>query len=357
MPRRSLDTYRSKRDAARTPEPVPPPGPLPKGNNDTFVIQEHHATALHWDFRLERDGVLVSWALPKGLPLDPKDNHLAVPTEDHPLEYASFAGDIAHGEYGGGRVILWDSGTYETEKWDEREVKVVLRGRRSEGRYVLFSTGKNWMVHRMDPPPEGYQPMPRDLRPMTASTDRRMPRTTDAWAFEFRWSGARVLVRVDGGRPDTRDARGRDVTASFPELRELAESLGARQVVLDGVVIGRGPNDEPVGKPVTTRLAASSPSAVRRLRTSAPLTFMAVDVLHLDGRSLLEQPYDARRVELRGLDLDGPAWHESPVFDDGRAVLAAATEQGLPGIIAKRRGSPYRPGEQHDDWREITPAS
>jgi bifunctional non-homologous end joining protein LigD len=354
MPRRSLDTYRSKRNASRTPEPVPPPGPLPKGNNDTFVIQEHHATALHWDFRLERDGVLVSWALPKGLPLDPKDNHLAVPTEDHPLEYASFAGDIAHGEYGGGRVILWDRGTYETEKWDDREVKIVVHGQRSEGRYVLFSTGKNWMIHRMDPPPEGYLPMPRDLRPMIATPDRRMPRASGDWAFEFRWSGARVMVRVDGGRPDVRDVQGHEVTASFPELRELAESLGARQVLLDGVVIGSGPDGQASGEPVHTRLAAASPSTVRRLRRAAPLTFMAVDVVHLDGRSLLQDEYDARRAELHRLGLDGPAWHESPVFDDGRAVLAAAADQGLAGVVAKRRSSPYRPGEVHDDWREVT---
>ena len=103
MPRRSLDTYRSKRDAGRTPEPVPGPGPLPVGHDDTFVIQEHHASSLHWDFRLERDGVLVSWALPKGLPLDPQDNQLAVPTEDHPLEYADFEGEIAPASTAAGR--------------------------------------------------------------------------------------------------------------------------------------------------------------------------------------------------------------------------------------------------------------
>src|SRR3954464_15525344 len=102
-----LTTYRSKRDRRRTPEPVPAEGPLPQGNDDTFVIQEHHATALHWDFRLERDGVLVSWAIPKGIPEDPKVNRLAVQTEDHPLEYASFAEDIPAGEYGGGPVMIW----------------------------------------------------------------------------------------------------------------------------------------------------------------------------------------------------------------------------------------------------------
>jgi len=108
-----LETYRNKRDALRTPEPMPPPGPLPSGNDDTFVIQEHHARALHWDFRLERGGVLVSWAVPKGLPLDPRTNHLAKHTEDHPLDYAGFAGTIPTGEYGGGSVLLWDRGRYD----------------------------------------------------------------------------------------------------------------------------------------------------------------------------------------------------------------------------------------------------
>lgn len=148
-----LRDYRGKRERDRTPEPVPPEGPLPEGRGDTFVVQEHHARRLHWDLRLERGGVLASWAVPKGLPMDPKTNHLAVPTEDHPLEYASFAGEIPKGEYGAGQVYIWDRGTYELEKWDEREVKFVLHGSRVAGRYVLFRTGDNWMIHRMAPAP------------------------------------------------------------------------------------------------------------------------------------------------------------------------------------------------------------
>ena len=131
------------------------------------MIQEHHARALHWDFRLEHDGVLVSWALPKGLPLDPNTNHLAVHTEDHPLDYGSFAGDIPKGEYGAGKVTIWDHGSYETEKWRDKEVMVVLHGKRAKGRYVLFPTGeKNWMIHRMDPAPANYEAMPEHLAPM-----------------------------------------------------------------------------------------------------------------------------------------------------------------------------------------------
>ncbi|HET9081336.1 MAG TPA: DNA polymerase ligase N-terminal domain-containing protein [Trebonia sp.] len=162
-----LEEYRGKRDPARTPEPVPAaaPGTGPGAEaSRAFVVQEHHARRLHWDFRLERDGVLVSWALPKGVPDDPAVNHLAVHTEDHPLEYAGFQGEIPRGEYGAGTVTLWDHGTYEVLKWDEREVKVNLRGERVSGGYVLFAAGgKNWMIHRE------RQPLPATLQPMLAA--------------------------------------------------------------------------------------------------------------------------------------------------------------------------------------------
>jgi bifunctional non-homologous end joining protein LigD len=349
VPQRSLDTYRSKRHAARTPEPVPEPGPLPVGDDDTFVIQEHHASALHWDFRLERDGVLVSWALPKGLPLDPQDNHLAVPTEDHPLEYADFHGEIAPGEYGAGQVTIWDRGRYQTEKWSEREVKVVLHGERSEGRYVLFATGKNWMIHRMDPAPDGFEPLPVPFRPMRATRGRRLPRTVDQWSFEFRWPGERVVVWVDGGRPTAFNADGKDLTSAVPELREMTASLGSHRAVLDGVLTSDAAGLESLRK----RLRAASPSQVRRMAAAAPTMLMAFDLLHLDGRALLDEPYDVRRAALEGLGFDGPIWHTAPRFDDGPAVLAAAREQHLPGLVAKLRTSAYRPGGEFDGWRAV----
>jgi DNA ligase D-like protein (predicted 3'-phosphoesterase) len=128
---------------------VPGPGAAPAGPGGTFVIQEHHARRLHWDFRLERDGVLVSWALPRGVPSDPAANHLAVHTEDHPLDYGRFEGQIPRGQYGAGAVTIWDHGTYETLKWAPGEVKVVLHGERVTGGYVLFQTkGSQWMIHR-----------------------------------------------------------------------------------------------------------------------------------------------------------------------------------------------------------------
>ncbi len=159
--------------------------------------------------------MLVSWAIPKGLPVDRKTNHLAVHTEDHPLEYAGFEGTIPRGEYGGGEVVLWDHGTYDEVKWSDREVIVVLHGQRVEGRYVLFATrsrrdkkadqevggdsGRDWMVHRMEDDPADYEQPPDDIRPMLA-TAGTLPANDAAWAYEFKWDGIRAIGHVDGGR-------------------------------------------------------------------------------------------------------------------------------------------------------------
>ena len=353
-----LRTYRRKRDAARTPEPVPKRSRPPKpGHDDTFVIQEHHATALHWDFRLERGGVLVSWAVPKGLPTHPGANHLAVHTEDHPLEYAAFEGDIPKGEYGGGAVTVWDRGRYECEKWTDREVKIVLHGDRVSGRYVLFKTGKrdrDWMVHRMDPAPEGYEPLPALIRPMLAVLSERLPRDQQAYGYEFKWDGVRAMVYVDGGRPRALSRNDRDVTASYPELRDLAESLGSRTVVLDGEIVALDAQGRPSFETLQARMHVTNAAQVRRLVTQVPATYLVFDVLYLDGASLLDTPYVERRRLLESLQLSGPSWQTPPHFEsDGDAVLAASKAQGLEGVLAKRLDSRYYAGKRSDSWLKV----
>ena len=164
-----LERYRDKRDPGATPEPAGgAPATPAKQSEPRFVVQEHHARRLHWDLRLEHEGTLASWAVPKGIPPDPARNHLAVRTEDHPLEYLEFHGDIPEGSYGAGSMRIWDRGTYELHKWRESEVMVTFHGERLEGRYVLFRTGgKNWMIHRMDPPQDAdREPMPTRIEPM-----------------------------------------------------------------------------------------------------------------------------------------------------------------------------------------------
>jgi bifunctional non-homologous end joining protein LigD len=336
-----LTEYRRKRDARRTPEPVPEQSPEP-GRNELFVIQQHHARRLHWDLRLERDGVLVSWALPRGLPRDPARNHLAVHTEDHPMEYLDFHGEIPAGEYGGGRMTIYDRGTYTTEKWRDREVIVVFAGARTRGRYVFFQTnGKDWMVHRMDPPEPGWTPMPEDLRPMLAEPAARLPRPASAWGFEMSWGGTRALAAVSGGRLRLTDAEGRDVTGGYPSVRGLGEALAPTEVLLDGeLVVFEG----------TGRVRAAVAKSPR------PAYLLLYDLLWLDGRRTVELPYRERRELLDGLDLGGAQWQTPPYFPGaGREAVAASREQGLGGVVAKRLDAGYQPGGSSHDWRVIPP--
>jgi bifunctional non-homologous end joining protein LigD len=355
-PKDSLREYRRKRDPKGTPEPYPKADDEQSGGGDAprFVIQEHHARALHWDVRLERDGVLVSWAVPKGLPPDPKTNHLAKHTEDHPLEYGTFEGDIPSGNYGAGHVILWDTGTYELEKWTDREVKVVLHGKRVSGRYVFFRTGEkwsDWMVHRMDPPQDPErEPLPGDLKPMLATTGA-LP-TGEGWAYEFKWDGVRAIGTVDGGRLRLMSRNSLDVTAAYPELRDAAESLGATQVVLDGEIVALDPD---TGVPdfgrLQSRMHVRNTAQARRLAKDYPVAWFVFDVLYLDGHSLIDLPYSERRERLEALELPFPV---PPSFSgDGDAVLAASAEQGLEGVMAKRCDAKYRPGMRTRDWIKV----
>jgi bifunctional non-homologous end joining protein LigD len=355
----SLETYRKKRNREKTPEPIPAKG---SGNatagsaaQPLFVIQEHHASSLHWDFRLEHDGVLASWALPKGLPLSPHENHLAVHVEDHPLEYRHFSGTIPEGEYGGGKVSIWAKGWYECEKWSDKEIKVVLHGRKAHGRFVLFPTkGKNWMIHRMDEPMDDFQPLPQKMDPMLAVAGS-LPSTDDGWAYEFKWDGVRALAWVDGGRARAESRAGNDLTRSFPELREMAEAIGSDQVLLDGEIVVLEESGGQSFSRLQHRMHLTGPKDVARAVADNPATFVIFDLLHVNGRSLLSMSYDDRRSELEGLGVGGPRWAVTPSFVDqhGPDVLNSAVGLGMEGVVAKRRSSPYRPGSRNGDWIKV----
>jgi bifunctional non-homologous end joining protein LigD len=365
-----LSTYRKKRSAARTPEPVPEAGPLPRGDDDTFVIQEHHARRLHFDFRLERDGVLVSWAIPKGLPDDPKRNHLAVHTEDHPLEYASFEGEIPRGEYGGGAVTIWDRGTYECEKWNDREVMVTLHGQRANGRFVLFQTdGKNWMIHRMKghvdqlagslksaaaaPSTVG---MPDLIRPMLATLGELPPSTEDGrYTYEHKWDGVRAVVYVESGRVRVMTRNDIDVTRTYPELGGLGAAVGGLSLVLDGEIVAFDAERGGVSfGALQPRMHVQNPAQIRRLAEQVPVTYCVFDVLYLDGYRTTELSYRERRELLEGLGLRGPHWDTPAVASGGGAqALAASKRLGLEGIVAKRLDSVYEPGRRSRAWIKV----
>jgi bifunctional non-homologous end joining protein LigD len=351
--KRALGEYNAKRNFADTPEPAGLKDGARRGSR--FVVQEHHARSLHWDLRLERGGVLVSWAVPKGIPEDPKRNRLAVHVEDHPLSYIDFAGEIPAGSYGAGSVQIWDEGTYDTHKFRDDEVIVTFHGGRLEGKYVLFQTkGKNWMIHRMDPPQEsGREPMPERLVPMLASAGR-LPVDDEAWGFEIKWDGVRAITywRPKELRIESRNLN--DVSSRYPELRALGLQLGTREAVLDGEIVAFDAQDRPSFERLQQRMHVSSPSVVRRLVDEAPVSYMIFDVLYLDGHTTMALPYRERRALLEELELKGLAW-QTPAYHagEGRELLAAAAEQRLEGVVAKRLGSPYRPGKRTDEWLKI----
>ncbi|WP_461665696.1 ATP-dependent DNA ligase [Gordonia sputi] len=371
-----LSTYRAKRDASKTPEPFgddmhrrrraqssdsdpdDTDDPADTDDNDTsgaasaepiFVIQEHHARRLHYDFRLERDGVLVSWAVPKNLPTDPGQNRLAVHTEDHPLDYADFSGDIPGGEYGAGHVEIWDHGTYETEKWRESEIIVRLHGERIQGRYALIKTGdKNWLAHLMSDEPRPI--LPDSLtqpRPMLA-TDEPVERLDGRdWAFEGKWDGYRILLRSIDGDFRLTSRSGIDMTADFPELRSAADELGLIDVVLDGEVVAVDSS----GHTNFTLLASRNNTA-----EAYSLKLYLFDILYLNGTSLLRKPWSERRQLLEAL---APAFKESAYVEippllpaPGSAAVSHSRDHGLEGVVAKRKTSTYQQGRRSSQWRK-----
>jgi len=351
-----LDEYRRKRDADRTPEPVPRRTPTPRPAENRFVIQQHHARSLHWDVRLERDGVLVSFAVPRGLPRDRNRNNLAKHTEDHPLEYLTFAGEIPAGEYGGGRMLIHDTGTYETDKWRDDEISVTFHGDRTAGRYVFFQTGGNdWMVRRMDPAAPGWQSMPELVEPMTATTGAGLPPDDADWGYELAWAGRRTIAYVSGGRVKLLDAGGDEVTSWYPEVRGLGDAMAPIEAVLDGEIVAFD-GATPSARLLERRVRPKDTAAARRAAERTPVQFLAYDLLWLEGHATVEAiGYAQRRELLEGLGIAGDHWQTPPHFPGGGAyALEAATAQGLDGIVAKRLESIYTPGRPTKDWLLIS---
>ena len=373
-----LEVYRSKRDPKRTSEPVPAKQGT-SGDELTFVIQEHHARSLHWDFRLEHDGVLVSWALPKGPPTDSGKNHLAVQTEDHPLEYGSFEGTIPKGEYGAGDVEIWDAGTCDIEKWSEgKEIIAVLHGCEDGGlggvrRFALFNTGghgpnkdpeKNWMIHLTEDQPKKHSAA-ADLSPMLASIGDidSVRREAEDWAFEMKWDGIRALVRVQPGDGDRSGSieltsrNGRDMTSTYPELRELTDCVDV-DCVLDGEIVALGQGSRPDFGRLQQRMGLTRERDVEQERRRTPVYLMLFDVLHADGTSLLRATYTERRERLFELVAESEHIHVPDAFEGSvDAAFESSRKLRLEGVMAKRTDSVYLPGKRTRTWAKLKHAS
>ena len=403
-----LDEYRRKRRFERTPEPAPakpaPAKPTLSGDG-TFVVQKHAATRLHYDFRLAIDGVLKSWAVPKGPSLNPADKRLAVQTEDHPMDYANFEGIIPKGNYGAGSVMVWDRGTFIVEgnvsadrQCARGEIKFNLQGEKLRGSFVLVKLqrsekGNEWLMIKhqddaVDPrwnidehdgsvltgrtldeiveerparqQPNPIQPadlqgarqsaMPANLTPMLATPIDR-PFSNPQWLFEIKWDGVRTLAWIDQHKIKLRSRAQNDVTTQYPELAALPEALNARQALLDGEIVvldERGRSD--FGW-LQQRMNVRTPSP--QALAQFPVTYYVFDLLYCDGYDLRHAPLLERKKLLRHLLRP----HNLIRFSDheagrGEELYALAQQNGLEGVIGKRAASRYV-SVRSKDWVKI----
>ena len=391
-----LSAYIAKRSAAKTPEPVPenPLGAQPHGERPTFVIQEHHASRLHWDFRLERDGVLVSWAVPRGVPHSAQRNNLAVMTEDHPMEYASFEGTIPAGEYGGGTVTIWDDGRYDLEKWRDDEIIATLEGRPGgplgRVRLALIRTEgegekSTWLLHRMKtdaaghPQPDGepVEPSPQadtgagapvpgaptpaagELRPMLATSAtpalarQAAARWSAAWV-EGKWDGIRAVGSWDGSRLRLFARSGNEITHRYPELTDLDAGLGPDPAVIDGELVALEPDGRPSFPLLQGRMNLERPGEIAREARRTPVRYYLFDVLSAGGRDVTALPLSERRGVLEALAAPAIApISVPPVFDDVDAALEASERLRLEGVVVKDPASRYLRGLRSESWLKV----
>jgi len=350
----SIDDYRRKRDFGRTPEP-PPAAAGARGPEPVFVVHRHDASRLHYDLRLEMDGVLRSWAVPRGFSYDPGDKHLAIRTEDHPLAYEHFAGVIPEGQYGAGTMTIWDRGVYEVvhaasapEAVASGELKVILRGRKLRGEWHVVKTQqgeRDWLLFKsrdryagpsrdsvlgidLDGAPRAA--LPRRVEPMTVGV-QAAAFSDPAWLFEMRFTGLRTQVRKDG---DAVHVAGVRVPAA--EIQAAALGLRAERALLDGVLVIPDDDGRPSASLLEERLAGASDRA---------LSFYAFDLLHFDEFDLRPLPLVDRKGALRAIM--PPSAHllfVDHVPGSGHDLVAAVGAAGLPGVVAKRANSRYQPG-------------
>jgi bifunctional non-homologous end joining protein LigD len=345
-----LGEYLRKRDLSATPEPGPSDAEV---TGNSFVIQKHRATRLHYDTRLERDGVLVSWAVPKGLPVTKGVKHLAVQTEDHPLEYGSFEGVIPQGHYGAGPVRIFDAGTYDTLEWTDKKVSFRLHGNRyRDAEFHLIKTRTDWLVFLSRPEQLDIGAPPPSFTPMLAEGGYE-PFDDPRWRFEPKLDGVRTLLYVDMESTRLVSRRGRDQTAQYPELATAHEYVTSVNAVLDGEIVAME-DGRPSFELLQQRINLSSKADIERARKKIPVECYAFDILWFDGHDVSGRPLEERRELLETLIVPG---HRilTTLYVDGEGVplAQAARERGFEGVVAKRLGSRYQPGRRTSDWRKI----
>lgn len=349
-----LERYQGKRNFSKTPEPA---AAVAKKSGWSFVVQEHHARALHYDFRLEMDGVLVSWAVPKGVPETLEPRRLAVHVEDHPLAYGKFAGTIPEGNYGAGTVNIWDSGTWEPMEpnWEREfkkgKMKFVLHGGRLEGPYLLarMKEEPNWLLRKLDPATHPDAPLAKPEKETAAFVPPQLTRpvttvpTEDDWIHELKFDGYRLIAVRQKKKVRLFTRNELDWTARFQPLADALEKLPGGDYVLDG---------EAVVFDAKGRPSFSGLQDALKNHQGKGISFVAFDILHLSGKNLRRLPLEERLKYLtKVVDSESGNIRRSKIWPaaGGPALFEEACRIGLEGIISKKRSGPYQ-SEQRRDW-------
>ncbi|MBI5472452.1 MAG: hypothetical protein HY961_08920 [Ignavibacteriae bacterium] len=344
----TLETYKEKRSFDKTPEPVPQ---VALGEGNAFVVHRHHATRLHYDLRLEKDGVLKSWAVPKGLPPRPGIKRLAVHTEDHPLEYINFEGNIPKGEYGGGEMWIFARGKYQITKDKKDGFYFRLQSKEVNGEYRTYNTKENeWLLERLDTPQVDW--LHDEIEPMLAGNAEKPPQSEN-FLFEVKWDGIRALISVDEGVMRIRTRNHLDITHRFPELLIPEQAFRAAAAVFDAEIVCLDEAGKPVFKHVIHRMQQTAEGAIQRAKAKYPAVCYVFDCLYLDGRSIVNEPLIRRRAWLADAIKRDTPYRVSEVFDNGDELFSAAAAMQLEGIMAKEKNSTYQVNKRSPSWLKI----
>ncbi|HUK90488.1 MAG TPA: non-homologous end-joining DNA ligase [Blastocatellia bacterium] len=344
----ALSEYARKRSFSMTPEPPPAPE---TGEGNAFVVHRHHASRLHYDLRLERDGTLRCWAVPKGLPPRPGIKRLAVAVEDHPLSYIDFEGEIPHGQYGGGLMWVYATGKYDIIKEKKDGFYFRLRSPEVNAEYRIINTkDKDWLLERLDQPQVDWVRDP--IAPMLAEP-KSAPFDSPEYLYEVKWDGIRALISLDEGELTIRSRNLHVITERFPELNIPERALRATSALFDAEIICPDETGRPVFERVIRRLQQTGESAITRLSAKYPAVCYVFDCLYLDGRSVINEPLVRRREWVADAVRENTPYRASEAMDDGMHLYEAASALGLEGIVAKLRNSPYLPGKRSESWLKI----
>jgi DNA ligase D-like protein (predicted ligase)/DNA ligase D-like protein (predicted polymerase)/DNA ligase D-like protein (predicted 3'-phosphoesterase) len=343
-----LESYQKKRDFKKTPEPKAEID-ISGGNN--FVVHRHHASHLHYDLRLEQEGVLKSWAVPRGLPPHPGIKRLAVQTEDHPMKYLTFDGTIPKGQYGGGEMWIYALGKYQITKEKKDGFYFRLNSKEINAEYRIHQLKqKEWLLERVDDPQVNF--LKTDIPPMLSDSAEKPPHGDD-YLYEVKWDGIRALIALEDGTITIKTRNQLNVTAQFPELLNADKSFRATCGLFDAEIVCLDKSGKPEFKKVIQRMQQNGATSIDQLSKKQPVNCYVFDCLYLDGRALVNEPLYKRREWLKDAIKNDSPYRLSEVEEDGNSLFEAAKIHGLEGIMAKRKDGKYLIGKRSDLWLKI----